>query len=350
MYALIIALSGILIGTKFAVFVMAVVVTSIVSLGVLQANQTLIPDTYWKLDRITKADAWEYAIAISIIMILVFLYNLQVEKSLKRARRSEKALKKERDLLEVKVNERTRDLKSEQSKRISQLYHFYEFGQLSGGIFHDLVNRLQSVYFSIEELSSKHMNNGKVPADVKEIIDEANSNFENVRTYLRAAQKQIRREDTRAYFSIVEEIKDCVEVSSYRVKQSGASIYFSEPNTKIVTFGNKFKLNQILTNLIGNAADSCSKIKDNNIPCSILIEAKKIDNNVVISINDSGVGIKKENLKKIFDPFFTTNKTMGLGLYTTKNIIEKDFKGKIKVGSKHKEGASVIITIPLIHK
>ncbi len=65
MYALIIALSGILIGTKFAVFVMAVVVTSIVSLGVLQANQTLIPDTYWKLDRITKADAWEYAIAIS---------------------------------------------------------------------------------------------------------------------------------------------------------------------------------------------------------------------------------------------------------------------------------------------
>ena len=329
-YVLIILIAGILISSKFALLTTSILSLTVISISYMQAIQIITPNLEWS-NTIKKMDGKTYGIIFFVILALTWLYNREIEKLLKRARKSEKALLKEKENLEIKVEERTRELAKEQKKRISELYHFYEFGQLSGGIFHDLVNRLQHVYLSVEKLNNKKKEKSKLPKNVQEIIDDASSSLENVKAYINAAQKQIKQEDTKTYYSIVQEIKDTIAISRYKAIQSGTEIYFNEPNSKIITFGNKFKLNQILTNIISNATDACSKIKNSNTPCSILIEAKKIDKQATITIQDTGVGIKEEILTKIFKPFYTTKKTMGLGLYTTKNIIEQDFKGKINI-------------------
>lgn len=350
LFALAITLSGILLSTRSATLLSILSVTSLVVIGKLQIVGAIEPNLYWKEELFQLTDILVYGGILGVITAVSWLYNNEIKKSLKRARKSEFALKKERDLLEVKVNERTRELKNEQKKRISELYHFYEFGQLSGGIFHDLVSRLQGVYISIEKLSVPKKRKARLPDDIQAIIEEANQSLRSVKSYLHAAQKQIKQEDTRGYFSIVSEVRDSVEISSYKAKQSGTKIYYNEPESKMLTFGNIFKFNQIMTNIISNATDACASTKNANKPCSILIEVKKDKKMAVITVSDTGPGIDEGILDKIFNPFFTTKKTMGLGLFTTKNIIRKDFSGSINIRSETNKGTEVTVKLPLINE
>ena len=107
------------------------------------------------------------------------------------------------------------------------------------------------------------------------------------------------------------------------------------------------KLNQVLTNIIDNAI---RYTKDED---TITISLNKSqDDTVEISIEDTGTGIKEENLQHIFDRFYKEDEARtrgkhgtGLGLYIVKNIIEKH-GGSISVESEYGEGTKFIIKLP----
>jgi signal transduction histidine kinase len=68
--------------------------------------------------------------------------------------------------------------------------------------------------------------------------------------------------------------------------------------------------------------------------------------NYLIEIEDTGYGIKQENLKKLFNPFFTTKESgTGLGLSIVKKIIE-GHRGSIAVESREGVGTNVKILLP----
>lgn len=106
------------------------------------------------------------------------------------------------------------------------------------------------------------------------------------------------------------------------------------------------ELQQVILNLINNAIDAMEKIGG-----TIKIETKisKLErNHVVVSIQDDGPGIPKDNLTRIFDPFFTTKavgKGTGLGLSICYGIVQK-MGGKIDVQSQVGKGSRFRIWIP----
>jgi two-component system NtrC family sensor kinase len=104
------------------------------------------------------------------------------------------------------------------------------------------------------------------------------------------------------------------------------------------------QINQVIMNILTNAIQA---IKEKGF---ITINTKMIDNeNVAISIKDTGTGIAKNNLKHIFDPFFTTKdigKGTGLGLSISYNII-KEHKGTITVNSEEGKGSCFTVIIPI---
>ncbi|HWR58643.1 MAG TPA: ATP-binding protein, partial [Thermodesulfovibrionales bacterium] len=80
---------------------------------------------------------------------------------------------------------------------------------------------------------------------------------------------------------------------------------------------------------------------------TLTISTEKDDGNLVLSVSDTGKGIPKENLSKVFEPFFTTkNNGLGLGLATTKRIIE-EHGGKISLQSDDGSGSTVNVSLPL---
>lgn len=107
------------------------------------------------------------------------------------------------------------------------------------------------------------------------------------------------------------------------------------------------ELTQVIINLLNNSKDALKTIEmeDKWIKIDLLEENEK----AIIIIEDNAGGIKEEIITKIFNPYFTTKHQFhgtGLGLYMSKNIIEKHIKGKIYV--KNSEfGAKFYIEIPL---
>jgi signal transduction histidine kinase len=99
-------------------------------------------------------------------------------------------------------------------------------------------------------------------------------------------------------------------------------------------FADKDKFTQVMTNLIENSA----KYSPDN--SEIKINANCSDNNIIISVVNNGIGIDKQDYEKIFTKFSRIDNPLtrkvqgsGLGLYITKNLLEK-MDGSIEVNSE----------------
>jgi len=105
------------------------------------------------------------------------------------------------------------------------------------------------------------------------------------------------------------------------------------------------RIKEVISNLIDNA------IKFTNENDTIEIKNWHDSNNAYVSIKDTGIGMKSDDVKKLFTKFYQTEEGRraggtGIGLAVSKNIIESH-KGKIEVKSEYKKGSEFIISIPL---
>ena len=103
----------------------------------------------------------------------------------------------------------------------------------------------------------------------------------------------------------------------------------------------------VLQNLLENA------IKYTIDGGKVEIDVKKEDDHLLISINDNGIGIPKDQAKNVFVKFFRARNAIrqetdgsGLGLYITKSIIEKN-GGTIYFESEEGKGSTFYFTVPL---
>ncbi|WP_106831628.1 sensor histidine kinase [Parabacteroides pacaensis] len=108
------------------------------------------------------------------------------------------------------------------------------------------------------------------------------------------------------------------------------------------------------TNVLFNLMDNAVKYRRPDIPLKLMARTWNENGKLMLSIEDNGVGIKKEYLKKVFDRFFrvpTGNvhdvKGFGLGLAYVRKIIE-DLSGSIRAESELNNGTKFIISLPLI--
>jgi signal transduction histidine kinase len=109
------------------------------------------------------------------------------------------------------------------------------------------------------------------------------------------------------------------------------------------SFDERF-MKQALLNLIKNAM---AAMPEGGI---LTIKTERIDEEVHISVKDTGIGITEANLPKIFEPYFTTRDTgSGLGLTLVFKII-REHRGEIRVKSKEGEGTAFFITLPIPQK
>lgn len=343
-FALLIVISGILISTRFAFEINFIILLITLILGYLQLNHIVSPKVYWKKELFQMNDPIGHSVIFSIIAVVSWLSNREIERSLKRARKSEAELKEERDMLEVRVQERTRELEKSQMEKINQSARFIEFGKISSGLFHDLINHINFLFLNIEQATEA---GEKELAATKEYLKQANENKSALAEYIEDAKKQFQNQKIESLFSVKKEIMSVAKILGYKLKTEKVEMNVSG-DIDIVTYGNAVRFNHVVTNIILNAMDAyeiCDK-EDKEIS----INLKRQYKTAVISIEDQAGGISEEICSKIFDPFFTTKgpqKGAGIGLTTAKNTIEEDFGGTIKVETEWGQGTKFIIEFPI---
>lgn len=341
-YALLITITAILISSRAGLIMVGISIIAIVGFGYEEVVLKIIPD--WRIEKITFFDIAEYSVILIIIGLISWLSSKEIEKSLKRARQSEKELRAERDSLEITIAERTKELEQAQAEKVSQLYRFAEFGRLSSGLFHDIINPLTALNLNVTAI-----NNSIHPdvAIVKENLTHALLASKRMETLISTITKQIRPEDSNTKFSVKTVVEELLILFSHRSKLLHLTITYKIPEN-IYIVGNPFKFQQVITNLLSNSFDSYENYHE-AIKKEVIVEAQKENNNIYIIVTDYGSGISTEILPKIFNSFFSTKPTtkgMGLGLSMMKSIIKSDFNGEIQAQSNKAQGTIFTITIP----
>jgi len=149
---LIITLSGVLISANLVLISTIVINLFLIVLTYAQSEGLVGVNRYWLAEKYELGDAIAHAIIFLIIAGIAWLFCLEIGRALKRARASEAELRQERDSLEIKVIQRTAQLRQAETEKIDQLYRLAEFGRLSSGIFHDLLNPLTAVSLNLEQI------------------------------------------------------------------------------------------------------------------------------------------------------------------------------------------------------
>jgi len=136
-------------------------------------------------------------------------------------------------------------------------------------------------------------------------------------------------------------INNCLVILGSEIKgRIDVSKIFTDKS--IIIKGNEGKLHQAILNILTNSVQAIQKEGE------IAIETKIEENEFILTIKDSGVGISNEDISKITDPFFTTKppgKGTGLGLSITHSIIEEHL-GDIEYQSELNKGTTVVIKLP----
>jgi signal transduction histidine kinase len=108
--------------------------------------------------------------------------------------------------------------------------------------------------------------------------------------------------------------------------------------------GDSVQLQQVLLNLIVNAADALADVVDRSRELTIVTRPES--RGVRVEVRDNGVGIEKEKLESIFQPFYTTKANgMGMGLSISRSII-KNHGGQLFAQPNHGSGTTFYFTLP----
>lgn len=325
-YALVITMASILVSSWFGFAATLVVVVVLLTVSYLQRAGLLMPQVYWKQEPFTMGDSVVSAVTYLSIMLVSWLFNHEMEKSLERARNSEAELKQERDLLEIKVDDRTQELRAVQLKQISELSRSAEVGRLASGLFHDLINPLTALSLSMQSLKDMP---GNFTDKAIVALDQAFVASKRMEMFISALRKQIKQEQSHELFFLEEEIKEAILLLSYNARRSNVIINFF-PKVSIQTYNSPLRFHQVVLNLILNAIEACDSLPAGQRRW-VEVDLQQIGNKAVISVEDSGVGMTQEQKAKVFQPFFTTktSNNIGIGLSTVKHIVEKEFHGTI---------------------
>ncbi len=139
-------------------------------------------------------------------------------------------------------------------------------------------------------------------------------------------------------------IKELVEMFMFEAKGKGVSLEVKTEEKEIVLYIDKEKVERVLFNIITNALKNTSK--EDKI--TIQLTHDRLQEQVSLSIKDTGRGIKEEKLKHLFNRFYQADaekEGQGIGLSIVKRYVEAH-EGTVNIASKEGEGTEVSILLP----
>ncbi len=108
--------------------------------------------------------------------------------------------------------------------------------------------------------------------------------------------------------------------------------------------GDRIQLQQVILNLVRNASDAMRNVEDR--PRRLLIRTEQVDQNVCVTVQDSGIGLDPAIANRLFESFYTTKpEGMGIGLSVSRSIIEAH-GGRLWAVANEGPGATFTFSIP----
>ncbi len=233
-----------------------------------------------------------------------------------------------RDLTEIR----------ELEKKVRVNEKFAALGRLSAGVAHEIRNPLNSIRGFIQYFQKK-LPLGEEDYGYTELMLTEVDRLSRVISKLLAYSKP--REPRLGLRSVTEVVDHCIRVLEREAAESGIKLVKRSTGDDMpLVMMDTDQITQVFLNILINAIESVPAGKEVFVDCR-----QTDDGNVLVTVEDTGEGIPRENMDKLFDPFFSTKKKgTGLGLAIVKSIIE-GHQGDIQVESEPGKGTRFIISL-----
>jgi two-component system NtrC family sensor kinase len=253
----------------------------------------------------------------------------------------------------------------EMQAQIAQAEKMATVGTMADGLSHQINNRFYALSLiagdSIDTI--KLTDTSKCSPEIQEMIKQINAALERIQSnvmqggeVVKGILKYTRKGDEGLEPLTLDQVIDgTITMVQYKVKMQEIDLVRNYPQDLPKIKGNLVQLEEAFFNFIDNAYDSMverrTTLKEPGYRGKITVTARPKEKMMEIIVQDNGMGVKSEDIKKLFTPFFTTKvssrKGTGLGLYVIKNIITETHQGKINFESEHKVGTRFILELPL---
>jgi len=221
-------------------------------------------------------------------------------------------------------------------------------GQLSASIAHELFQPLAAI-LSNAEAARVMLDRGQPDLEeVKVICDDIIKEVSRAAEVIRRLGPLYKRgEMNLAPLDLNELVRETLDlVRMELITRHVVPITSLTPSLPLID-GDRVQLQQVLLNLVLNAADAMSENEPTERTLTVRTEIE--DSNVSLCVLDRGVGIPPENIAKVFDAFWTTKSTgTGMGLAICKSIVTAH-RGALIVTNNLDRGASFRVTWPRQH-
>ena len=222
-------------------------------------------------------------------------------------------------------------------------------GRVAAGIAHEIRNPLTGIntyLYTIEDLCESDrlcLEDVKVIRQILTQIQVASNKIESVIKRVMDFSKPGAPRMVRT--NINESLEEAIELSSVTMRKNGIKFEKSLAANLPQCYADPHLIEQVVLNLITNAARAMEKSTNGNKRVEIKSSAE--NNTLCIQVADAGPGVPSELREKIFDPFFTTKDDgSGIGLNIAQRIVA-DHNGTISLGTSRWGGAEFKIELPI---
>jgi C4-dicarboxylate-specific signal transduction histidine kinase len=282
-------------------------------------------------------------------------------------KRAKESLRDARDELDAKVQERTAELKraneqlqSEIAEReaaeerlmqtrteLARVARITTMGELAASIAHELNQPLGSIVVSgdvcLRWLAAKPPNLDEARQAVEAIIRDgtrASSVLVRIRGLLRRGERLRERSDVNYV------IREVIALSDGELRRNGVSLRTEMPGDLPPVVVDRILLQQVILNLVMNAMEAMRAVSDRVRVLRIRAEEQP-SGNIVVLVQDSGVGVDPAHLSRIFEAFYTTKaEGIGMGLTISRSIIEAH-GGRLWPVGNDGPGSTFCFTLPI---
>ena len=273
-----------------------------------------------------------------VVLLTTILLSSSVLASIKSHEQSLQETIKEKTLQLENINanlQKTIQSEVESSRKKDQIMYQQDrlasMGEMIQNIAHQWRQPLNSLIILIQSFKTKFYNDkldenfiNNQTEDGLKIAKNMSETIENFRHFFQPNK-------SKDEFSITEGILDSIKLIEFVLKQNNITIH-TQIQKDYSLYGYKNSFTQIILNILKNSQDAIIERGIEQGVCLITLESHPT--HLTITLKDNAGGIKEKSLYKIFEPYFTTkHKSVGtgIGLYMTKEIIEKQLQGRISV-------------------
>jgi len=295
-------------------------------------------------------------VACEVVANWLISWQRQIEASLRRAR----------DELEVRVGERTVELKQANDALLNQIaeqrrteealqrtrselarvVRITTIGELTASIAHEVNQPLAAIVANADAcvawLALENPNLPEARAAAERTIQGA-TRASDVITRIRSLINKAAPERSQVQINGI--VEETIVLAERQAARNEVSVVAELTEDLPIVLGDKIQIQQVILNLMINGIESMSTVQGR--PRRLVIRSRRQNGDQVhVSFEDTGVGVSEEIMPRLFEPFFTTrSQGIGMGLAISRSIIEAH-GGRLWAESKVDQGSIFQFTLP----